>query len=140
MKNKLIIISSIIISISIITLLTISYFYGNNGYIEIEKAKNDNEIVVVDFWSEGCKPCVRVSEIMDEISEEYKTIEVIKVDINAEDDLHMKYEIIFVPTVIIFYKGQEFARIVGFHEKYEYTRHIDYLINPNEANMIKFEW
>ncbi len=138
--KKVIIFSLTVMGIGIITLLILSRFYNRAGDIEIENAKNNNEIVVIDFWSEGCPPCRKVSPIIDEIAEEYQSIEVLKVNINSEKGLHKKYKITHVPTVIIFYKGEEFARIVGYHEKGEYTKHIDALINSDESIMMKFEW
>jgi thioredoxin 1 len=138
--KKVIIFSLTAMGLGLITLLILSRFYHRAGDIEIERAKNNNEIVIIDFWAKGCSPCKKVSPIMDEIAVEYPSIEVMKVDINSEKDLHNKYEIKFVPTVIIFYKGEEFTRLIGFHEKQEYVKNIEALLNLDESVMMKFEW
>ena len=128
--------------IALIVLISCIFLFknSNNGYKEIEKAKIENNILLVDFWGEGCHPCKKLSPIIDEISEEYPDIEVVKVDINSEDGLHEKYNIRFIPTVIIFYEGSEFARLVGFHEKQEYINYIESLMNPSENVMMKVEF
>ncbi len=137
--KKIITISLIAMGISLIILFVLSRFYHHTGDIEIEKAKNKNEILIVDFWAEGCGPCRKLSPIMDEIKEEFPDVEVMKVDINGEDGLHKKYCIEFLPTVIIFYKGVEYFRIVGFHEKSEYIQHINALRGSNNSEiMMKF--
>lgn len=136
--KKIVTISLIVMGISLITLFVLSRFYHQAGDIEIEKAKNNNEIVIIDFWANGCGPCKKLSPIMDEIQEEYPKIKVMKIDINGEDGLHSKYNIEYVPTVLIFYKGEEFARIIGFHEKREYIEYIEALQNSKETIMMKF--
>ena len=104
----------------------------------ISEARENYEIVLVDFWADGCKPCKKISPFIDEISKEYLSVKVIKVDINSEDGLHEKYDIRFVPTVIVFYQGEVFERFVGFHEKEEYTRCLDGLMSPDDVRMSKF--
>ena len=140
MKNRLVVFSLITLSLGLIALLLISLFYNRDGHIEIEKAKKESEILVVDFWSEGCGPCRKLSPIIDEISTEFPDVKFMKVDINGEKGLHEEYDIEFVPTVIIFYMGKEFVRLVGLREKKEYVEYIETLKNQDEGVIMKFEW
>ena len=118
--------------------------YFNEGDVmkpseKIENARINHKIVLVDFWAEGCKPCVMITPHMNYIEKEYPNVKVLRIDINSEDGLHIEYGIRFVPTVIIFYEGYEFVRLVGYHSLMEYVNYIDIIMNPNENMMIKFD-
>lgn len=98
------------------------------GSKDIEEAKVSYQIVLVDFYGEGCLPCREISPIIDEIEVEYPEVKVIKVDINGEDNLTTKYNVNKIPTVIIYYSGNPYIRFVGFHDKETYTKPIEELL------------
>ncbi len=73
-----------------------------------------NGIVVIDFFTDWCMPCVMLSPVLDELAEKHKgKIKFGKV--NAEDvpELATKFKIMSVPTLVIFKNGKEAERIVG---------------------------
>lgn len=129
-----------VIVLGLIVISTLSLFYNRHTNEEIENAKKESEILLIDFWAEGCGPCRKLSPIIDEISNEYPEITVMKVDVNGDEGIHDEYNIEFVPTVIIFYRGSEFSRIVGLKEKSEYVKCIESLKNQDESVIMKFEW
>ena len=83
-----------------------------------ENVLNGNEVVLVDFFAEWCGPCKMIAPTIEEISNEMKgKAKVFKVDIDKSGDLAEKYEIMGVPTLIIFKNGRAVDKIVGFQPK-----------------------
>jgi thioredoxin 1 len=65
--------------------------------------------VVVDFWASWCGPCKMLSPIVDKVSEmpEYKgKVHFMKVNVDEQPDLAGKYNIMSIPTLMIFKKGK----------------------------------
>ena len=76
-----------------------------------------NGTALVDFYADWCGPCRMVSPIVDEIAEERSDITVGKVNVDDENALAMKYDVMSIPTLIVFKDGKEAARIVGARPK-----------------------
>ena len=126
--------------LKILTIGLLSYFvfvsifvyfssYHEASSKSIESAKESNSAVLVVFSGEGCPPCRRIAPYIDEIESEYGTyMKVIRVDINSEDGLHKKYDIKMIPTVILYYKGEVFAKLVGYHEKEVYLDYVEAML------------
>ena len=84
----------------------------------------DNEIsnsktpVLVDFWAEGCGPCKSLTPILEEISDDMSDkIQVVKVNLDENQDLAMKYSIRSIPTLLLFKQGQLIDTKVGLLPK-----------------------
>ena len=74
--------------------------------------------VLVDFWAEWCGPCKMISPIVDELSNELKgEIKVTKVNVDEAQDLASKFNIMSIPTLILFKKGKPVDQIVGAMSK-----------------------
>ncbi len=71
--------------------------------------------VVVDFWAAWCGPCRMVAPEIEKLAEKYAgTVEVRKLDVDANPQTAMKYGIMSIPTVAMFQKGQAPRAAVGF--------------------------
>ncbi|MDC2965719.1 thioredoxin [Alphaproteobacteria bacterium] len=84
----------------------------------------DNEIsssntpVLVDFWAEWCGPCKMLGPILEEISEDLKDkLRVVKVNLDENQDLAMKYSIRSIPTLLLFKGGELVDTKVGLLPK-----------------------
>jgi thioredoxin 1 len=78
----------------------------------------NNKPVLVDFWAEWCGPCRQVAPILDQISAEHgDKIEIVKVNVDDEQQLAMQYGIVSIPTMMVFQNGQAAKTIIGAKPK-----------------------
>lgn len=75
-------------------------------------------IVVVDFWATWCGPCKLMAPVFDEASEELKgKVKFGKVDVDKHSELAQEYEVLSIPTLIIFNDGKQVERSIGSMSK-----------------------
>ncbi len=88
---------------------------------------NSTEIpVVVDFWAEWCGPCKMIAPILDEIAEEKSgVINVAKLNVDEAADIAMRYQVMSIPTLIVFKDGEPAKRIVGAKGKEQLLKEIN---------------
>lgn len=79
-----------------------------------EEIKGATEPVLVDFWAEWCGPCKMVAPILSEIAEDQAgKLRVAKVNIDENLELARRFEVMSIPTMILFKDGEPQTRIVG---------------------------
>jgi len=70
--------------------------------------------VLVDFWAPWCAPCYMVAPILEELAKEYaEEVLFAKFNVDEGQQTVIKYNILSIPTLIIFDNGEEVDRIVG---------------------------
>lgn len=82
-----------------------------------DKALNDNNVIIVDFWAEWCGPCRMVAPVLEEIQDEYK-VTVGKLNIDDHPELADKYQIRSIPAMIVFEKGIPVKTVIGARPKH----------------------
>ena len=99
--------------------------------IHVNKDDFENEVlgsdtpVLVDFFATWCGPCKMLSPILEQVAEESDKVKIVKTDIDENMDIAEKYGIMSIPTLIMFDKGEEVAREVGFKQKKDILELID---------------
>lgn len=137
MNKKLKLVFQVIIFIAIIIILSILY---NNIIEPKQDIKNDEEgkkvsilkissddfeqeviksdkTVLVDFYATWCAPCRMMSPILESIAEENSNIKVVKVDIDENQNLAIQYNVMSIPTMIVFKNGELVKTFVGVTAK-----------------------
>ena len=75
---------------------------------------NSDIPVIIDFWAEWCVPCKMIGPVLAEISEEYKgKLKIAKVNVDEAGELASEYNIISIPTLLVFNKGEVVKQQVG---------------------------
>ena len=87
----------------------------------------DGEVpVLVDFWAEWCAPCRAVAPILEEIAREKAgELRVLKLNVDENPQVAARLGILSIPTLILFSKGREKARVVGARAKEQLLREIE---------------
>lgn len=74
-------------------------------------------VAMVDFWASWCGPCQMVGPVIEEISEERTDVKVCKVNVDEQPDIAGKYNVMSIPTIIVFRNGEQAAVSVGAKPK-----------------------
>ena len=82
--------------------------------------------VLVDFWAPWCRPCIMAAPVLEELAEEYTDrITIAKLDVDQNPKTASKYQIMSIPTLLLFKKGEPISNIVGYKPKAELKRDLD---------------
>ncbi|MCX6001582.1 MAG: thioredoxin [Chloroflexi bacterium] len=82
--------------------------------------------VLVDFWAVWCGPCRMVAPIVDELAEQYKDkMGFAKVNVDDAPKIASSYNVMSIPTLIVFKGGKPFEQVVGYRPKKDIQKLID---------------
>ncbi|CUH94178.1 hypothetical protein P22_0244 [Propionispora sp. 2/2-37] len=93
---------------------------------EFSSIINTDKPVLVDFWAAWCGPCKMVAPEIEAVAQAYDGKAVIaKVNIDEQGELAGQYNVMSIPTVLVFKNGQEVTRLVGYRPRKEFSDALD---------------
>jgi thioredoxin 1 len=91
-----------------------------------EEVKSSEQPVLVDFWAEWCGPCKMIGPVLEEIGHDYAgRIKIAKLNVDDAPDTARRFEVMSIPTLILFKDGEPSLRIVGAKGKGQLLQEID---------------
>ena len=84
------------------------------------EVKESNKVVLVDFYADWCGPCKMMSPVIDNIAEELDdNFKICKLNVDEAQDIAFEYNVMSIPTLIIFKNGTVLEQLVGLKSKSE---------------------
>ncbi len=91
--------------------------------MKIVNEKEFDEIVakgvtLVDFFADWCGPCKMIAPVLEQLQPEFEgKVNMIKVDVDAQENLAMRYKVMSIPTILLFKDGKVVGTTMGFQPK-----------------------
>ncbi|MGI6553712.1 MAG: thioredoxin [Bacillota bacterium] len=97
---------------------------GSNNIIHLTDENFQMEVldsdipVLVDFWAGWCGPCRMIAPLVEQLAEEYRgKIKVAKLDVDSYGEIAAQFDIMSIPTLILFNQGQLTGQLIGYQPK-----------------------
>ncbi|MBA2255974.1 MAG: thioredoxin [Thermoleophilaceae bacterium] len=84
----------------------------NDNNFQAEVIESDQP-VLVDFWAPWCGPCRVVAPLLEELNEEQDNLRVVKLNVDDNQQTAAQYEVLSIPTLILFKNGEAAKRVIG---------------------------
>ena len=96
---------------------------------KFEKLIKENQVVLADFWTEWCGPCILMEDTIKKFSKDYVgKITVAKVDATINPKLTKRYNVMGYPTVMLFFDGEEIGRVTGTQNYKSLVQFLNYYL------------
>jgi len=105
------------------------------GIVDVSEQNFEKEVlksntaVLIDFWAKWCGPCKALTPVLEEIAQAAEgKFKIAKINIDENSDLATKWEVLNIPTMILFKDGEEVDRLVGYMPKAKIQAKIDSIL------------
>ncbi|MFV0287889.1 MAG: thioredoxin [Mycoplasmatales bacterium] len=88
--------------------------YANNGSFSTDI---NDKLVIVDFYADWCGPCKMLEPILDELAKEIEDLKVVKVDVDEYQEIASEYDVMSMPTMLLFKEGKLIDQKIGLTTK-----------------------
>lgn len=78
-----------------------------------ETINSSDKPVLIDFWAEWCTPCKMIAPILEELAREQTSIQIAKLDVDANPEIAMRFNVMSIPTLLVIQDGEIKKRLVG---------------------------
>ena len=87
--------------------------------------------MLVDFWAEWCGPCHKIAPILEELATEYGgRLRIVKLDSDANPETVRTYNVMSLPTLAVFRKGEVIGKLIGARAKFTLRSELDEILSP----------
>jgi thioredoxin 1 len=86
----------------------------NNFQAEVIESETP---VLVDFWAPWCGPCRVVAPVLEQIDSEHDDLRIVKLNVDENQQTAATFEVLSIPTMILFRGGQPVKKIIGAYPK-----------------------
>lgn len=98
--------------------------------IEVKDSNFDEQIQsgvkLVDFWAIWCGPCKMIAPVLEDLAVDYEgKADILKLDVDQNQATAAKFEVMSIPTLIVFKDGQPVDKVVGFQPKENLAQVLD---------------
>lgn len=95
-----------------------------DGNFQAEVIENE-QAVLVDFWAPWCGPCRVIAPSLEEIAEERSDVRIVKLNVDDNQATAARYDVMSIPTLILFKNGEPAHKIVGALPKNRLVQEIE---------------
>jgi len=115
----------------------------NSALIHVDSAHDFENLilqskqpVLIDFYSNGCPPCRRLSPVISQLADQFAGRAVVaKVNVDRLSELAGRYQISSIPAVLFYENGKETKRIIGYNNPSVYVHQLEAMIDTNSDSM-----
>ena len=99
----------------------------NNFQAEVIESESP---VLVDFWAPWCGPCRVVAPVLEEIASERPELRVVKLNVDDNQQTAAKYQVLSIPTMILFKAGEPVKTVIGAYPKKRLEQELEPALAP----------
>jgi thioredoxin 1 len=99
----------------------------NNFQAEVIESESP---VLVDFWAPWCGPCRVVAPVLEEIASERPELRVVKLNVDENQQTAAKYQVLSIPTMIVFKAGEPVKTVIGAYPKKKLEQELQPVLAP----------